>query len=224
MTLERIGEKLREQAERPGTGVVRREDIAEENKGTAGKESGQGKNADPASGRELLPRENTVLRKTGWWERLRKEVGEKHFLRGERKRVSFTPASVSCVREDVPEWGAQYTEVLALKQAESQPVLVSQRTGETVVLKKIPFYVGSLSGYMDYVIERSTVSRFHAKFIKQGNRVLLADLNSTNGTKVNGHMLDVQEQLPMKDGDRILFADEEYVFYEKTGLTEAVPQ
>lgn len=217
MTLERISEKLREQAERSGVEGVWKEDVTEDPIGNAKKENARSRGIASVSGREEFSEGNIVLRKTGWWERIRKEMGEKHLLRGERKRLSPALIPVSCVRETVPEWGTRYTEVLAVKPTESEPVLVSQRTGETVLLKKFPFYVGSYSGYMDYVIERSTVSRFHAKLIKQGDRVLLSDLNSTNGTKVNGRMLDVQEQLAMADGDCILFADEEYVFYENNG-------
>ena len=84
-------------------------------------------------------------------------------------------------------------------------------------MSKFPFYVGSLPEYMDFVMERDTVSRFHAKFIRRENEILLSDLNSTNGTKVNGRMLNVQEQVPLANGDRIIFADEEFVFFEKRG-------
>ena len=101
-----------------------------------------------------------------------------------------------------------------MKNTESEPALISQRNGETIFLTKFPFYVGSLSGYMDYVISQDTVSRFHAKFIRQGKTVLLSDLNSTNGTKVNGRELEVQEQAPLINGDRIWFADAEFVYFE----------
>ena len=68
---------------------------------------------------------------------------------------------------------------------------------------------------MDYVISKDTVSRFHAKFIMQGEQVYLTDLNSTNGTRINGRALNVRDRELLTDGDRILFADEEYVFSEK---------
>lgn len=224
MTLERIGEKLREQAERQEIGSAQKQDIAEEHIELARKENMRLKGVEPTPKEEFLPGEKNVPRRTGWWERLRKEVGEKCFLRGEKREQSLAPVSVSCVREVAPEWGAQYTKVLAVKKTESEPVLISRQTGETVFLTKFPFYVGSLNGYMDYVIERETVSRFHAKFIKQGERVVLSDLNSTNGTKVNGRVLGMQEQAAVADGDCILFADAEYVFYEKRERREAALQ
>ena len=66
---------------------------------------------------------------------------------------------------------------------------------------------------MDYVIKEETVSRFHGKFVKRGEEIYLTDLNSTNGTRVNDRVLEVQEQLKLEEGDRVLFADAEYVFF-----------
>ena len=68
---------------------------------------------------------------------------------------------------------------------------------------------------MDYVIDRDTVSRFHAKFFEQDGCVYLMDLNSTNGTRVNGRELNVRDRVLLSEGDRILFADAEYIFSEK---------
>ena len=127
----------------------------------------------------------------------------------------FAPPLVPCVREEAPDWGNRYTRVLSVKKESTCPALISARNGETIFLSKFPFYIGSLSGYMDYVIEQDTVSRFHGKFIKQGESVLLADLNSTNGTKVNGRGLTVGEQVPLANGDRVLFADVEFMYFEK---------
>ena len=65
---------------------------------------------------------------------------------------------------------------------------------------------------MDYVIQNDTVSRFHAKFIRVEQGIALVDLNSTNGTKVNDGMLNVQEQRLLSEGDRITFAEEVFSF------------
>ena len=83
-----------------------------------------------------------------------------------------------------------------------------------IYLTKFPFYVGSLPGYMDLVISRDTVSRFPAKFLLKENRVCVMDLNSTNGTAVNGTVVGIQEQVPLSQGDCIMFAEEEYLFFE----------
>ena len=208
MTLERIREKLREQAAAPEgylpatPGPSEKKELFHD---TIQKEK-------PENRREP---ERIVVKKPGIWERIRKEMGAKMTMRGEKTCPANPPVPVPCVRETPPEWGTQYTKVLAVKKQAEGPALISQRNGETIFLTKFPFYVGSLSGYMDYVIEKDTVSRFHAKFVKHGNTVALVDLNSTNGTKVNDRMLNVGEQRDLTNKDRIVFADEEYEFFEK---------
>ena len=45
------------------------------------------------------------------------------------------------------------------------------------------------------------VSRFHAKIQEDGNRVILTDLDSTNGTRVNGHPVQMRV---LQFGDQIV--------------------
>lgn len=222
MNLERIRDKLREQAERPVPEFVRQQeplqripegmDLNGVNMSTA---ATQGRRIRPATEEaEPAGREKRTRKKGGLWERFRKEMEGIRGSQNEKGVGTYMPTAVPCVRESVSEWDPKYTRVLSVKKTEIGPAMISQRNGETVFLTKFPFYVGSLSGYMDYVIPQDTVSRFHAKFIKQGNRVLLLDLNSTNGTKVNGRVLEVQEQASLANGDRIVFADAEFVFFD----------
>src|SRR2546430_16138601 len=44
------------------------------------------------------------------------------------------------------------------------------------------------------------VSRFHAKVQQDGNDLILTDLESTNGTKVNGHIVQIRR---LRFGDRV---------------------
>jgi hypothetical protein len=149
------------------------------------------------------------------WEKLRKEVGAKIYGKEEGGRSVFVENAVSCVCEAPLEWGTTHTKVLSVKSETVSPMLISAEGSERVFLNKFPFYVGSMQEYMDYVIDRDTVSRFHAKFIKQGEQICLMDLNSTNGTKVNDRELNVRETVLLSEGDRILFADTEYIFSGK---------
>ena len=153
--------------------------------------------------------------RTSLWGRLRKEVGAKLYGREEKGRYELTEQKVSCVCDASPEWGAKHTKVLSVKKEQFSPVLLSAEGGERVPLTKFPFYVGSMPEYMDYVIDRDTVSRFHAKLIREGEQVFLMDLNSTNGTRINGREVNVRDWVLLSDGDRILFADAEYIFAEK---------
>ena len=60
-------------------------------------------------------------------------------------------------------------------------------------------------------MQADTVSHIHARITGQDGTFYLEDLNSTNGTCVNGKELVYHEKVKLKPEDRILFADEEYI-------------
>ncbi|MCH5273269.1 MAG: FHA domain-containing protein [Lachnospiraceae bacterium] len=145
------------------------------------------------------------------------------FSAKKRPEADMTPAvPPAYIMESLPEWGTQHTRVVSVKKEGRELMLVSEKTGERIRLAKFPFYIGSLAGYVDYVMKNDTVSRFHAKFVKENGEVFLIDLNSTNGTKVNGHSLNVQEKVRLLPGDCIFFADEKYRFLAEDEETDSL--
>ncbi|MEG1458195.1 MAG: DUF6382 domain-containing protein [Acetivibrio sp.] len=79
-------------------------------------------------------------------------------------------------------------------------------------LSEFPFFIGKLKKKMNGIIESETISRFHAKIEKDENQFYLVDLNSTNGTFLNGERLAIKERYPLFIGDEIKFADVAYNF------------
>jgi hypothetical protein len=75
-----------------------------------------------------------------------------------------------------------------------------------------PLYIGKKKGESDVLLDSPTVSRLHARLELQQGRCLVRDLNSKNGTFVNGDRLRPQEQRELVPGDRIAFAEVEYYF------------
>jgi len=61
-------------------------------------------------------------------------------------------------------------------------------------------------------IARETVSRFHARVIREGGRYAVEDLGSSNGTFVNGHQV---VRRVLRSGDKIQFGDLEYEFHQE---------
>ena len=57
------------------------------------------------------------------------------------------------------------------------------------------------------------VSRRHAKFIYEGQAWFVVDLDSTNGTSVNGNVLAPKTRTALNEGDKIEFGEVEVVFY-----------
>lgn len=64
-----------------------------------------------------------------------------------------------------------------------------------------PTVIGRLPS-CDFVVGDESVSRRHAMLIRQGDRVILTDLGSTNGTFLNGRWT---AQAEVQAGDRVRF-------------------
>ena len=62
-------------------------------------------------------------------------------------------------------------------------------------------FVGRARNKNDIVAFAPAISRFHAKFFAQNGAYFIEDLNSTNGTFVNGHPVKTPRYL--QDGDSI---------------------
>ena len=57
----------------------------------------------------------------------------------------------------------------------------------------------------DIVIDEPFVSAMHARFTLQGPALVLEDLDSTNGTLVNGH--PISQPVTLRDGDEVQVGD-----------------
>ncbi len=69
-----------------------------------------------------------------------------------------------------------------------------------------PFLIGKKRERADGVIFDESVSRIHASIHERDGRYYLSDMNSTNGTYVNGRRLELNETVALEDGDRVGFA------------------
>ena len=73
------------------------------------------------------------------------------------------------------------------------------------ILDTFPLNVGKLKESVQVFINDSSVSRLHARFRSQGSTLYLQDLDSTNGTFINGKRLVAGEDAIIKRGDEIQF-------------------
>ena len=106
------------------------------------------------------------------------------------------------------------TVILSVAPVKGPATLVSREPGElaTIYLKEEITVIGKMEKAADAVIHLPTVSRMHAKIRKRENEYYLMDLNSRNGTSVNGRMLESGEDYLLKDQDEVDFAQARYVF------------
>lgn len=81
-----------------------------------------------------------------------------------------------------------------------------------IELNQFPCTVGKMAGCVDYVLADNSVSRIHARFDRQGDKVLLTDMNSTNGTFKNGLRMQPQETVEIEPGDEVRFGNLNYCY------------
>ena len=116
--------------------------------------------------------------------------------------------------EDSQEEICGETVVLSAGQKKGPAALISREPGElaTIYLEQELTVVGKLANASDAVIPMPTVSRMHARIRKREDEYYLADLNSRNGTAVNGRMLKGDEEYQLQDEDQVDFAQARYIF------------
>lgn len=84
--------------------------------------------------------------------------------------------------------------------------------GQEILLPYFPFIIGKQEGIADYVLAEETVSRLHARIDEEDGVFRITDLNSTNGTKVGGRLLENNESALMAPGQEIYLADHGFRF------------
>lgn len=72
--------------------------------------------------------------------------------------------------------------------------------------------IGRLAQQVDYVVKSPRVGKMHAKFLCQNGQYYVIDINSKNGTYINGGGMRIDSNKPyqLHDKDRIMLADCEF--------------
>ncbi|WP_432663228.1 DUF6382 domain-containing protein [Wukongibacter baidiensis] len=85
---------------------------------------------------------------------------------------------------------------------------------DKVTITKSNFIIGRLPNYVDYLLENNSIGRTHAEIIEIEGQYFIKDLNSKNGTFVNGAKIDSNKEYQIGNGDKVKFANIEYTFIE----------
>lgn len=102
------------------------------------------------------------------------------------------------------------TTILRSGEREYEPhmtlISMNSRERNSIVLLKDSYLVGKLKTKVDLWIDDEAISRIHARIQKENGEYYLCDMNSTNGTFLNGRRLDVNEKVQLHVADEITFA------------------
>lgn len=115
------------------------------------------------------------------------------------------------VREDKPVYG----QTVFMENPDRKIVHrlePSDRQFETFSIQTYPFVIGKLEGAVDGIVQHETVSRIHCKIDYEEERYYVVDLNSTNGTLVNGELLEGNERRELRPGDVLGLGEAGYTF------------
>lgn len=91
-------------------------------------------------------------------------------------------------------------------RADGEHYLLQEIDGDqSILLEDFPVSVGKLKGKVTVVLPDASVSRMHARFETGMDGIYIRDLNSRNGTTVNGIKLSPNETVLLQNGDIIRF-------------------
>lgn len=87
------------------------------------------------------------------------------------------------------------------------------KSAEDIKLPYFPFIIGKQERICDHILKNDKVSRLHLRIDKdREEEFTVRDLNSLNGTKLEGRLLDNEETAKLIIGNEIEIADLKYVF------------
>lgn len=167
--------------------------------------------------RKLIQDDRETMHKSKEYEKPFESVEEgrySHEDRAEGKPKAAEPERQEHAAEMLENENYGETVVLSEGSVRGPAALVSRESGElaTIYLREDITVIGKLATAADAVIDLPTVSRIHAKIRKVENAYYLTDLNSRNGTAVNGRLLKNAEDYCLQDEDEVDFAQARYVF------------
>lgn len=176
--------------------------------------AGIGALAVSALGMWILEKNKTKKEATAKWRQKIKKEPENIVLENNDKENIEKESSEQNFPEESQDEILGETVMLSAGLQAGPASLVSREPGElaTIFLDQELTVVGKLMNAADVVIPLSTVSRVHARIKKRDGEYYLADLNSRNGTSVNGRMLKGDEEYLLQDEDQVDFAQARYVF------------
>ena len=91
--------------------------------------------------------------------------------------------------------------------------LYGRDRGNRIDLRTLPLTVGKAPSYSDVVLPDPSVSRVHARIYKgEDGCIEIRDLDSTNGTYINGEKLEPNEKRRVQRGDEVRFGNVEYEY------------
>lgn len=90
-----------------------------------------------------------------------------------------------------------------MKKPDSRRWLRDLRGRNDICISYLPFIIGKQERICDFVLDVEGVSRMHVQFFEENGELYAKDLNSRNGSMINGRQLENEENVRLFNGDLI---------------------
>ena len=137
--------------------------------------------------------------------KVKEQTEEEDFL--EKVFDGYEPGvSAACLNEEKSVFEVGNEEIsntvllTDIKLNNSGRLLKSINGKEDIEISYLPFIIGKQDRICDYVLDVEGVSRIHLKFFEKKGLLYAVDLNSRNGTYINGKKLENEENIEMNNG------------------------
>ena len=131
---------------------------------------------------------------------------------------SISSSDETTYLEQVSVIGGEFDETTLLNQLNNRDEIVAflisdeENKNEKITINKDEYIIGRLKQKVDYPIQNGTVGKIHAKINYIEKEFYITDLESKNGTYLNGERLNSLEKYKLKDGDNVTFSNAPYIF------------
>ncbi|MEN8907774.1 MAG: DUF6382 domain-containing protein [Clostridiales bacterium] len=147
------------------------------------------------------------------------DINQINNIKNVKKPNNFNkPPVVNNVDEDPNDLDENEETVVMFDEEDSKyPILVdlSGKTGKDIVINKNKFVVGRMKKQTDFACHNNSVGRLHAEIISKRGEYYVKDLESRNGTYLNGKRIKGKKEYIISNNDRISFANSHFKFVRK---------
>ena len=113
----------------------------------------------------------------------------------------------------IPSGEEFQTVLLAARPLEMEGRKLTAFSGNLEIpLTYFPFLIGKSREMADFCLNEPGVSRLHVKIEEKDGAYTITDLNSTNGTKVNGTLLEANATCSLEPGSEVEIAGRRFRF------------
>jgi len=123
-----------------------------------------------------------------------------------------------------PAWERRTLTYIDLDQVDEMPSVVGRvwRVRKTLVDAHRHQITLGRAYDNDIVVPEQTVSTHHCVFMFEPHRMRVADLESLNGTKLNGDLLDAYQSRPIYSGDAVTIGRVLVGYFDATAFVQRV--